>query len=168
MARIDRIGSGKGPTGPMQPANGAAPVQPAPPADTKPEFKVDAAKDAVTPAVQGKKSRIRASEEIPKAEDASSLPEAVAARKATLPQAVGILLESGLPVSGATGLRRIAERLHSAGVGGVQTKAEGDRNVAVGLAGDALARLKVKVQSADRADVFKPADLGLVGIRFGA
>ena len=64
-------------------------------------------------------------------------------------------------------LRRIAERLQAAGVSGVQTASESDRK-AVGLAGDALARLKVKVQSADRADVFKPADLGLVGILFGA
>ncbi len=167
MAGIDRIGSGKGPTGPLQPANGVTPAQPAPSAEVGPETRVDAAKDAVASALPGKKSKLRANEELPKADYAGELPESLAALKASLPHAMGILLESGLPIKGSSALRRIAERLNAAGVTGVETKAEGDRKVAVGLSGDALARLKIKVQSPDRSDVFKPADLGLVGIRFG-
>lgn len=131
-------------------------------------MKVDPAKDAVSPAVKGKKSKLDASEELPEAPDAAALPEAVAALKGALPQALGILLESGLPLKGSAGLRRVAERLQAAGVGGVQTTADGTRSVAVGLSGEALARLKVKIQGQDGATVYKPADLGLVGIRFGA
>lgn len=170
MAGIDRIGSGKGPTGPLPPSNGgAAPHSPLPasPADTGPDLKVDSTQDAITPAVRGQKSGIRAPDELPKAEDSEALPEAVAARMSERPESLGILLASGLPVKGAAGLRRLADRLLASGIAGVQTRAEGDRSVAIGLSGDALSRLRIRIQSEDRIDMLKPSDLGLVGIRFG-
>lgn len=159
-----------GPTGPLPPPNGGTvPQSPAPasPADTGPELKVDSAQDAIAPAVRGKKSGIRAPDELPKAEDSEALPEAVAARMAERPQALGTLIESGLPIRGAAGLRRIADRLLASGIGGVQTRTEGNCSVAIGLSGEALSRLKIRIQSEDRTDVLKPADLGLIGIRFG-
>jgi len=160
MSGVDRIGSGKVPTGPLQSANGAsAPAVPGVPG----EAKADAPKDHVAPPVKGKKSKIRASEEIPRAADAADLPAAVAAHKADLPPALASLLESGLPIKGLPGLRRLAERLLGAGVAGVKTAG----GKPVGLSGDALAKLKVKVSQGDHSDVVKPADLGLTGVSFG-
>ncbi|MBM3267632.1 MAG: hypothetical protein FJZ01_08290 [Candidatus Sericytochromatia bacterium] len=157
MSGIDRIGPNKGPTGPLGGngvAQGARQASGGPAASEAPQ---GSGKDSVAPQVQGKSSRIDASDQLPEASDASRLPDAVAAFSAPKASALATLLDKGLPLLGAAGLRKLAERLASHGTPGASGSA---------LGGEALNRLKLKVQIGDANTVVKPADIGLIGITF--
>jgi hypothetical protein len=154
MPGIDRIGPNRGPTGPLG-GNGAA--QPQRTASGGPARSGGpSAKDAVHDKIQGKSSRIDASEDLPEAADAADLPAAVAAFSAAGPEVLATLLDKGLPVLGGAGLRKLAERLANAGTPGA---------TASSLSGEALSRLKLKVQTGEGSVVVKPADIGLIGVK---
>ena len=140
MSGIDRIGSGKKPTGPLPTGNGATPPAGPGPAGS-PQPAGEHAKDSVAATTKGAKSRIRASEEIPQANDACSLTAEVAAFKAKGPPAFATLLDGGAPY-----------KFKKPGI----------------LKGDALNRLKAHVQIGDKSQIVSPADLGLIKIAHSA
>lgn len=128
----------------------------------------DLAADSLGPTARGKESNLLASAELPSIFEQPELPFAVVTGNSKTIPCSATLLDHGLPLGGSSGYRRFAERMLTQGVAGVETLlGPENRRLPVGLEGEALAKLRIKLQVGDDSRIVKLADLGIVGIRFG-